>query len=40
MAKGPDPSDDAADAVSDDAIKGSARFDHRPLSLPTDPIDS
>jgi cytochrome bd ubiquinol oxidase subunit I len=40
MAKGPDPSDDASDGVSGDANKGGPRFDHRPLSLPTDPIDS
>jgi cytochrome bd ubiquinol oxidase subunit I len=39
MAKGPDPADDASDAESGDAAKGSARFDHRPLSLPTDAID-
>jgi cytochrome d ubiquinol oxidase subunit I len=40
MAKGPAPSDDALDAEGGDAGKGGSRFDHRPLSLPTEAIDS
>jgi hypothetical protein len=38
MAKGPDVGDQAAD-VQSDVGKGSARFDRRPMSRATDPID-
>lgn len=39
MAKGPSLGDEAPDAHGGDTGKGAARFDHRPMSHPTDPID-
>ncbi|URL56974.1 cytochrome ubiquinol oxidase subunit I [Luteibacter flocculans] len=39
MAKGPDLPRDEADAEAPDTGRGKERFDHRPLSRPTDPID-
>jgi cytochrome d ubiquinol oxidase subunit I len=39
MAKGPDMPRDEGDAEAPDTGRGRERFDHRPLSRPTDPID-
>ncbi|WP_369925957.1 cytochrome ubiquinol oxidase subunit I [Xanthomonas sp. NCPPB 2632] len=39
MGKGPDTAEDVAESVAPDTGKGLPRFDHRPLSRPTDPID-
>lgn len=39
MKTGPDLPRDAAEAEAPDTGKGAPRFDHRPLSRPTDPID-
>jgi cytochrome d ubiquinol oxidase subunit I len=39
MRKGPDLPRDEADATGGDTGPGKDRFDHRPLSRPTDPID-
>jgi cytochrome d ubiquinol oxidase subunit I len=39
MAKGPNLPQDEADAEAGDTGHGRERFDHRPLSRPTDPID-
>jgi cytochrome d ubiquinol oxidase subunit I len=39
MAKGPSLSDEKPSSQGRDTGKGGARFDHRPLSRPTDPID-
>jgi cytochrome d ubiquinol oxidase subunit I len=39
MAKGASMTDDVSEEARSDTGKGSARFDHRPMSRPTDPID-
>lgn len=39
MHKGPSLPDDLAGSKGEDVGKGRARFDHRPMSRPTDPID-
>lgn len=39
MAKGPDLPHDEGEGTAADTGRGKERFDHRPLSRPTDPID-